>query len=88
MGLDAAGECFERFTRALPYDFGANVSMIVSDSMGPRTRFNWWVTTFRDKPFHEIGAVLRSELDNHLVIVEDVTAEYLRTYGTKLELHR
>ena len=88
MGLDAAGHRFERFSRDLPYDFGADVFMIVTDSMGHQTRFNAWVTIFRDKPFDEIGAVLRGELDNHLVIVENVTAEYLRSYGKQLELGR
>ena len=70
----------------LPYDFGASVSTIVTDSIGHSTRFDSWVTIFHDMPFHEIGAVLRSELDKHLVIVENVTAEYLRSYGRSIEL--
>jgi hypothetical protein len=85
MELDDKGQRFEQFRPDLPYELTAGVSILVPDDEYG-IRFDSWVMCFAHKPFHQVPAVLRSELETHLVIIEQWTGEYLKTYGRKTKL--
>ena len=81
MGLDADGKRFEQFWPEVPYDLYCNVTMYVTDERSKRRRYTSLVVGFADKPFREVPAVLRDILAKNLVILDNVTAEYLIAYG-------
>jgi hypothetical protein len=85
MEYDDKGRGFERFRPDLPYELSAGVSIIVPDAEYG-TRFDSWVVCFVHKPFHQVPAVLRTEMEKHLVIIERWTGEYLKAYGRKTTL--
>jgi hypothetical protein len=85
MELDEEGRRFEKFRRDLPYALYAGASIIENDGSKYGISFNKGITCFSGKPFDQVGAVLRSEMEKHLPALESWDAKHLKEYGEKVQ---
>ena len=86
MEFDREGRRFEHFTRDLPYELSTGASVVLEDEFNGTVRFQKAIQCFSGKPFAEVGAVLLSEMQKYLSIVEKWDAHHLLTYGKKVDL--
>lgn len=86
MESDQKGNRFERFRRDLPYELSAGAYVDVQDGSQYGIRFQKALQCFAGKPFDQVGAVLKSEMEMHLRTLEQWDAQYLRDNGKKVQL--
>ena len=86
MEFDQNGHRFEQFRRDLPYELSAGAYVDVQDGSKYGTRFQKAVRCFSGKPFDQVGAVLRSEMEKHLPTLEGWDAQFLKDNGEKVQL--
>ena len=86
MELDKDGHRIERFRRNLPYELSAGAYVDVQDGSKCGSRYQKAIQCFADKPFDQIGAVLRVEMEKHLPTLEGWDEQYLKAYGKKVRL--
>jgi hypothetical protein len=86
MDWNEEGRRFEKFRRNLPYSLYAGASIIDDSGAGCRIRFQKGITCFSGKPFDQVGAVLLSEMQKHLPVVELWDAQHLREKGKEVQL--
>ncbi len=86
MELDKDGRRVEQFKRDLPYELSAGAYVDVQDGSKYGIRFQKAHRCFVGKPFDQLGAVLQSEMEKHLPMLEGWDAEYLKANGEKVQL--
>jgi hypothetical protein len=86
MELDEKGRRFEKFRRDLPYALYAGASIAENDGSKYGLRFQKSLICFSGKPFDQVGAVLRSEMEKYLPTLESWDAQYLKENGKKVKL--
>ena len=86
MQLDKHGKRFEEFKRDLPYDLGAGACLLENDGSKHGVRYQKSFLCFFGKPFHEVGAILQSEMEKHLHTLEAWDTQYLKDEGEKVQL--
>lgn len=84
MGLDDSGRRFEGFWRGAPYDFGGGACFTLSDGSKRGAHFQKGLPSFEAKPFDEVKAVLSSELERLLPILETWDERYLMEHGARV----
>jgi hypothetical protein len=86
MEFDQDGHRFERFRRDLPYELSAGAYVDMQDGSKHGTRFQKAVQCFSGKPFDQIGALLKGEMEKHLQSLEAWDMQYLKDHGEKVRL--
>ena len=86
MECDKDGQRFERFRHDLPYELSAGAYVDVPDGSKHGTRFQKAAQCFAGKPFDQVGAVLRSEMEKHLPTLEQWDVQHLKDNGKKVQL--
>lgn len=85
MELDKEGRRVEKFRRDLPYELSAGAYVDVPDGSKYGTRFSKRLQCFSGRPFDQVGAVLRNEMQQHLHILAAWDAQYLKDNGERLQ---
>jgi hypothetical protein len=88
MDLDKDGTRFEQFRRDLPYELSGGAYIDVPDGSKYGTRFSEIILCFSGKPFDEVGAVLETEMEEHLPTLEGMGRAYLTDNGQRILLGR
>jgi hypothetical protein len=86
MEFDKDGKRFEYFKRDLPYELSAGAFVFETDSSNQRTRFDKSFQCFSGKPFEEVSAVLKSEMQTNLLTLEKWDFKYIEDNGRKIIL--
>jgi hypothetical protein len=86
MECDKNGQRFERFSRDLPYELSAGAYVDEQDGSKYGVRFQKGLLCFSGKPFDQVGAVLRSEMEKHLPALKQWDAQHLKENGKKVQL--
>ncbi len=74
---DKEGNRFEEFRRDIPYELNAGAYIEMPDGSRDGIRYSKYLVCFSGKPFREVGAVLCSEMEKYLPIVDKWDAQYL-----------
>jgi hypothetical protein len=86
MELDEKGCRFEKFRRDLPYGLCAGADIVEDDGSKHGVRFQKDIICFSGKPFDQVGAVLKSEMEKHLPTLEAWDVQFLKDNGEKVQL--
>jgi len=86
MEFDKDGQRFNRFSRNLPYELSAGASLPMQDGSRYGIRFDKCLQCFSGKPFDQVEAILRGEMEKHLPTLEGWNAQYLKENGEKVKL--
>ena len=81
MELDPDGRRYEHFTRASLYEMGAGATLDIEDSPNHGTRHAITFWCFKSKPFDQIGAILKDQLEMHLKTLAGWDAGYILRNG-------
>jgi hypothetical protein len=86
MDFDEKGQRFEQFRRDLPYSLYVGASIIEADGSKHGIRFQKDIECFSGKPFDQVRAVLKSEMEKHLPTLEQWDVQHLKNNGNKVKL--
>lgn len=86
MECDKSGQRIERFRRDLPYELSAGAYLDVQDGSRYGIRFGKCIQCFSGKPFHQVSAVLQTEIEKHLPTLDLWDSQHLKDNGKKVQL--